>query len=126
MLKIENAPQKGMIYAMFVDKIKYGKYASLADIEDYLTTDKLLELHLFDSQKEIRVIKTAGKGLQTFEISADDESQYDDMFVERLFTTNEGTDIKENLSDCVEVINYIKYDENDMIRIVNYRLKEAK
>ena len=35
-------------------------------------------------------------------------------------------DVKEAYNDCVEVVNYITYDENDLMTIQNYRLKEVQ
>ena len=83
MLSIENAPQKGTIYATFIDKMIYQKYEMLSEIENYLVEDGLLELHLFDKEKELRFIKTRGKGLLRYEIS--DNKAYDDMYCEELY-----------------------------------------
>lgn len=115
MLQIENAPEKGTIYATFITEMVYKKYEKLSDIEEYLKKDGLLELHLFDKEKELRFIKTRGKGLSRYEIS-DSKESYDDTYCESLYAKDEK----------IEVVNYIQYDENDMIKIVNYRLKEVE
>lgn len=126
MLLLENAPQKGTMYATFINQMKYIKYESLAEIEQYLTEEGLLELHLFDSEKELRFVKTRGKGIQRFEIS--DTAEYDDKYEECLYVLREHDDAdkQENLKGKIIVVNYIKYDENDMLHIVNYRLKEVE
>ena len=54
MLLMENAPQRGTIYATFIDRMVYEKYESLEELEQYLIEDGLLELHLFDREKELR------------------------------------------------------------------------
>lgn len=124
MLLMENAPQKGTIYATFVDKMVYRKYDSLAEIEQYLTEEGLLELHLFDREKELRFMKTREKGIQRYEVS--DKDGYDDVYEESLFVSGKEAGKQEKLSEKIVVVNYIRYDENDMIRIVNYRLKEVE
>lgn len=124
MLVIENAPQKGTIYATFIDKMVYRKYQSLSEISEYLTEEGLLELHLFDAEKELRFIKTRSKGLMRYEVF--DDGSYDDVYCESLYVSGRNIDKQDNLSEKIVVVNYIKYDENDMCKIVNYRLKEVE
>ena len=127
MIDKKNAPHKGTIYATFVDKMVYERYENISDIEQYLVEDNLLELHLFNSEKEIRYIKTRGKGLLYCEISSENEGEkeYDDIYEETLYVSGNNIDKQENLNEKVIVVNYIKFDENDMLHIVNYRLKEV-
>ena len=46
--------------------------------------------------------------------------------MERIVTLDSRDDMKEAYNDCVEVVNYITYDENDLMTIQNYRLKEVQ
>ena len=124
MLLLDNAPQKGTIYALFVSKMVYEKYESLSEIEQYLNEDDMLELHLFDKENELRFIKTRTKGIQRFEILAD--IGCDDTYEETLFVANENVDRQVDLSEKIVVVNYIVYDEHDMLHITNYRLKEVE
>jgi len=126
MLAFEGVPQKGFIYATFVDEIVSKRYSDLSEIEEYLAKDNFLEIHLFDAQKEVRFVRTAGKGVVRVVVSAEDESQYDDRYCEQAYWTENHVDKHDKLSDKIEVVNYINYDENDMIQIVNYRLKEVE
>ena len=48
---------------------------------------------------------------------SDEAVPYEDCYTERIFDWDKGK---------VEVVNYITYDENDLMRIDNYRLKEVK
>ena len=123
MLLLDNAPQKGTIYATFIDRMVYEKYEKLSDIEQYLLEDRLLELHLFDKEKELRFLKTREKGILRFEIS--DDTEYDDTYEECLYVSADSVDQQDNLTEKILVVNYIKYDKNDMLHIVNYRLKEV-
>lgn len=123
MLSLEQAPQKGTIYATFIDKVVYQKYESLDEISSYLMETGLLELHLFDAQKELRFLKTAWKGIRSVVIS--DACEHDDTYEETLYVAADNVDRQDNLREKVTVVNYIQYDENDMIHIINYRLKEV-
>ena len=55
-----------------------------------------------------------------------DDGSYDDVYCESLYVSGRNIDKQDNLSEKIVVVNYIKYDENDMCKIVNYRLKEVE
>ena len=124
MLNLNEAPQKGTIYATFIDKMVYKKYASLDGIKDLLTADNLLEMHLFDKEKEVRFIKTRDEGILQYFVPGNME--YDDVYEEELYVSGANIDKQDQLSEKIKVINYIKYDENDMLHIINYRLEEVE
>lgn len=123
MVSIEGAPQKGTVYATFIDKVVFRKYRSLKEIEELVKEDRMLELHLFDNEKEYRVLKTRKRGIQTYVIS--DACIHDDIYEEEIYVSADNVDKQTNLSEKICVVNYIQYDQNDMIHIVNYRLKEV-
>lgn len=124
MLNLNEAPQRGTIYATFIDKMVYKKYASLDEIKDLLTADNLLEMHLFDKEKELRFIKTRDEGILQYFVPGNME--YDDVYEEELYVSGANIDKQDQLSEKIKVINYIKYDENDMLHIINYRLEEVE
>ncbi len=132
MLNLERAPQTGTMYAVFTDKVLYGKYSreSLAGKlpedprEREMLSDRLLELHLFDGEKEYRCIRTRMHGLREYEIT--DACEHDDVYEERVYVSGSSVDRQENLRERAAVVNYIVYDENDLLHIVNYRLKEVE
>ncbi len=124
MIDTSKIPNKGIVYALYKDKVIFKKYASIDEINT--SEENLLELHCFDSEKEYRYIN--GK-----EIVIGDED-YDDIYEEKVVTlykkdgTVDSIDQRDQLEKRLKVIvvNYIKYDENDMLRIHNYRLKEVE
>lgn len=124
MLNLENAPKRGTIYATFVDKMIYTSYSSLEEVESYAKEENLLELHLFDKEVELRFIKTGNGDIKRFEIR--DSEIYEDSYVESIYVLGADIDKTDNLKNKVDVVNYITYDENDLLHIVNYRLKEAE
>ena len=117
------APEHGMLYALYTDRMEYRPY----ERENLLLKEKdlqknLLELHLFDEKKEYRFIKKR-KG-ETEIVVSEDEQDYDDLYTERIFTQED--EKEKNHASCIEVVNYLVYDENDLLKIKNYRLKEVK
>lgn len=124
MLNIEYAPERGMIYALYVDKMIYESYENKQQLTEYLAEEKLLEMHLFDREKELRLLKTGSGEIKSYEIK--DDKEYDDVYVESIYLLGADIDQTKDLKQKVEVVNYIRYDENDLLNIVNYRLKEAE
>lgn len=117
-MNLGSAPQSGTMYALYKDRVEYRKY----QLEDLRTEaqleENLLELHLFDDVSEYRMVK-ADRG-EIENCVNDANTHFDDKYVERIYV-HPGYHMPEQ----VEVINYITYDENDLARINNYRLREA-
>lgn len=124
MLNIENAPEHGTIYAVYVDRIVYESYERKEELTGYLSEETLLEMHLFDRKKELRFLKTRNGEIRCYEIQ--DDGSYDDVYVECSYLLGTEIDQIGDLEQKIEVVNYIRYDENDLLHIVNYRLKEAE
>ena len=115
-MNLSNAPEKGILYALYVDRMDFFKYKNLEEVTASITENNLLELHLFDEKKEFRVVKTyTGKFLYC---EVKDDETYDDIYVEETY-------VEDEICRKIEVVNYLKYDDNDLLHIVNYRLKEV-
>lgn len=136
-MNLEGAPEKGILYALYTDRVVYADYLREQLPPEEELTCNLLELHLFDSVKEYRYIK---KRVGEVEICvSDDTAEYDDMYTETIFTvkrSNSGSgsckeqdtdtaDDRKSGYDRIKVVNYITYDENDLMTIKNYRLQEV-
>ena len=136
-MELLKAPERGMLYALYTDRMEYGPYErEELFLRGKGLTENLLELHLFDEKKEYRFIKKRkrkteieeeeteiGKG--EIEVVVSDEGKdYDDLYIERIFTQKD--EKEKNHASCIEVVNYLVYDENDLLKIKNYRLKEVK
>lgn len=113
-MNLLDAPEQGTMYALYTDRVVYQKYDRGDLPEEEILKEKLLELHLFDEEVEYRYIKTR-KG--EIEARISDEVSHGDQYTEQIFTLD---------GEKVDVINYITYDENDLMRIDNYRLKEVR
>ena len=122
MKKIDKAPEKGKMLALYLDKEPdYRDYVlSALEIEE----DKLLELHLYDDKKEYRAMKSSVKGRFIESIIEDSSVKYDEVYEESVYLLNKDKpDEQKNLSKKVKIVNYIQYNkDNDMMSITNYRL----
>ena len=117
-------PEKGTMYALYMDKMVYRRYNREELQEDTALTEKLLELHLFDETMEYRYIK---KRIGEIEVLiSDDTVEHQDLYTEKIITLGNKKEKPDRDSGCVEVVNYITYDENDLMRIENYRLREVR
>lgn len=117
-------PEKGTMYALYTDKVVYRKYDRKEFVEDQEATDKLLELHLFDTVAEYRYIKKRNGEIEA--LIRNDTVEHQDLYTEKIITLGNKKEKPDKESGFVEVVNYITYDENDLMRIENYRLKEVE
>lgn len=124
-MDLSKAPEKGIVYALFRDRVMFERY-SMEELEmSRFEGNNLLELHLFDEDTEYRIIRTRMNGCQEMVIS-DEEIGFEDIYIEEILLANKDADSRENLVDTVKVVNYIDYDENDLLRISGYRLQEVR
>ncbi len=124
-MDLSKAPERGIVYALFRDRVIFEKY-SIENLEkSRFEGNNLLELHLFDEDTEYRMIRTRMNGCQEMVIS-DKKIVAEDSYVEEILLTGKDADSQENLVDTVKVVNYINYDENDLLRISGYRLQEVR
>ncbi|WP_270840983.1 hypothetical protein [Mediterraneibacter faecis] len=125
-MNLLNAPEQGIMYALYRDRVVYEPYKreQLEDNENLMKD--LLELHLFDDTKEYRFIR---KRKGDVEVCIDDSTvSHDDSYTEQIYTLADNAEMLDETSKktLIEVVNYIIYDENDLMTIPNYRLKEVK
>lgn len=123
-MNLSNIPEQGILYALYTDKVKYEKYKKEELLEDLYLAEKLLELHLFDDTREYRYIKTRRGEMET--LISDETVEHQDIYTEKILTLGNKKEKPDKDSGFVEVVNYITYDEDDLMRIGNYRLKEVK
>jgi len=113
-IKEQRAPENGTMYAVYQTHVEYKIYSLTDFISQEGWTDGLLELHLFNEEKEYRYIQKR-KGFISKII--DDSFPHDDVYEEYIYILNS----KKKIS----VVNYITFDEDDLLQIENYRLKEV-
>lgn len=142
------APEKGIMYALFRSRVIFRRYR-FDDVKDNMPldevfrlldiyideNDKLLELHMFDDKQEYRIIYSRRKGyceyvindenIQKQLMNSKNSNQTPETYIEEVYCEN----VEDNKLDTIEtvkIVNYIDYDENDLLKIKAYRLKEVK
>ena len=82
---------------------------------------------MFDEKVEYRYIKMRERQKEDkFIIISDETVPHEKSYSEKIYTLKPGQEKPDKNSEFVEVISYFTYDENDLMRIDNYRLKEVK
>ncbi len=158
--QIDKAPHSGYMLLYTRQNVVFEKYdfENIDDIKnnilskvDKMPNNELLEVHLFDNDKEYRAIKTtshrtyqnSAKGsvecvvsddivkAQAQKIKSNDDKKADcesntsnvvDTYTEDILLDNPFNKIIPKIA----VINYIKYDDNGMAEMYNYRLVVGK
>lgn len=120
-----NAPSEGYMIAYFRGGIANGQYrmcdgVPCGDWTLQTEDDTLLELHMFNSDAEFRVVtRTNGEPIYArIEKEANGQEYYEECML--LHPSK-----NEPLQQCLVVRSHISYDENDMIEIKNYRLVDV-
>jgi hypothetical protein len=139
MINYVEIPDQGTVFVAFRDRIVYGKYQKM-DSNSFVLEDgtvlnynvigqntDLLELHLFDRNKEYRCVRTRHKGI--LDSLIDDKTaslDHEDSYTEEIYILEEDADQQEQFRQKVVAVNYIHYSADDLIVIDQYRLKEVE
>lgn len=140
-IKEEKAPVSGMMYALYKDKVVYHPYCLTkidwdGDERRIILTEKpdlaenLLELHLFDTQYEYRMVIRRGLNpvSKLIDDSCMEKEKGEFAYIEGQIQTLD-IDYTGNCTGDkgqVNIVNYITYDEDDLLHIENYRLMEVR
>lgn len=111
--KFSSAPKVGSYLIYTRKEVKYGDYNNLSFLDKY-QSDEILELHLFDENKEYRVISSRANG--PIESILEDSN---DCIVDKI-------SLEKPYGGSVNLISYIEYDDNGIARVNNYRLGKVK
>ena len=128
--QIGQAPKQGCLLIYTRKEVIFEKYdCTGTDIKEYIVpkVDTILELHLFDAGREYRAVQSTahrtypGSAKGTAEcVVTKEESQKDDIdeYVEDILLEKKFKQV----GSRIRVINYMKYDDNGMAEMYNYRL----
>lgn len=127
--KPRKAPESGYMLAYTRTNVIFQAYSSL-DILDDLFQEELLELHLFDQEKEYRAIASSSKRsiaereLKAIIHVADFSGQEaDQVYLEKIKLEPSAVKAEHGIAkDSITVLNHIFYDELGMARVDDYRL----
>ncbi len=115
----EEAPEKGWMLAYLREGVQFQQYGSLEEVREKIRAGELLELHLFDKEKEYRCIASQSrryeeKGFIVERVVPDLDEKSRETYEEDIYL--------EDLGKKIHVLNYLKYDGNGMLEVDNYRL----
>ena len=123
--KLNEAPAAGQ-YLIYTRKaVLFAAYTSMAEVDAILQNpeNEILEIHLFDAEKEYRAVATSSKrypkGVIEYvsKISDKDDTE---IYVDQTLLDKEYADTSGQ--KILNVLNHIRYGENGMISIDDYRL----
>lgn len=111
-------PEKGYVLAYTRGQVIFKMYDSLNMIGELLGEQDVLELHLFDRQREYRLLSTRSKRYQgCIEAVADFEDKEDEVYRQKIML-----DVNDAALEKLYVLNHISYDDAGMATIDNYRM----
>lgn len=134
--KINEAPKKGYILAYTrKESPDFQEYTSIDDIYEKYDNKELLEIHLFDNEKEYRAVsstshKYAEKGFVECIVSDLNYGISRDLNG-NVITEDNGFKVYEEvtkidnqceISGWLKVCNYVSFDERGMSNVFDYRL----
>jgi len=117
---VEEMPEKGWVLAYRRGGVVFKAYdllegGSKNELEALLKAEDLLEIHLFDAEKEWRAISSRRHGWKSVLVS---DAGQTDKLEENVYL---GEEFK-NVGEKLRIVNYLTYDENSMIHVNNYRM----
>lgn len=114
------APEHGQMLAYMRKQVIFKPYSNQSEVGLELEDSDILELHLFDEEKEYRAIASRSPRFQdgVIETVADfAEEEENKIYRESVVTEKE-------FGAVITILNHIHYDEkNGMADIDNYRLR---
>ena len=128
MVRTNRIPASGHLLAYLRKKVIFRPYGSIDGIGNLLGDGDLLEIHLFDDEKEYRAVKTRGSlqgedrdYIECTVPGADDTGQ--ECYKEEvLLEHHEGDVLPGHGHGSLVVWNYLKYSKEGMAYVNNYRL----
>lgn len=123
-LNIEKkAPHSGQLLAYTRTQVLFEKYTDLNKAKELLDGQELLEVHMFNKEKEYRAVATRGK--RKFENCNDGVIEYVADFAyneKEVYKETVLLDNKYKAYGSITVLNHIDYDELGMAKFDDYRL----
>lgn len=120
----EGAPASGQLLIYTRQEVLFRSYASLDEVEQLCGVNDILEIHLFDQDKEYRALAStgskAGANDGVIEYTADFSCEEGNVFIEeQLLEMEPDPGIP---AGTLRVMNHISYDENGMASVDDYRM----
>ena len=114
--RFDEAPMKGQVLAYTRKRVVFQNYKSHEEVQQLLTGDDIVELHMFDTDREYRSIVSESSRYDTGII------EWLEDFPDEAKTVYKEECLLENGGGSIIVLNHIRYDENGMAQVDTYRL----
>lgn len=118
------APANGQLLAYTRTQVLFEKYENLDKVKELINDQELLELHLFDKDKEYRAVATREK--RKFDNCKNGIIEYVSDFVnkEEIYSETILLENKYKGYGSIKVLNHIQYDDekSGMAEFDDYRL----
>lgn len=112
------APTKGTALVYTRDKVQMFDYYDLSQVKEEYKNDDLVEIHLFDREKEYRAVKSVSRRYKGAVVAVLDFPNDENVYEE-----------KTELIDgeyCLTILNHISYDQDGLLSIDMYRLVKGE
>ena len=128
--KAAAAPERGMALILARSGVLYRSYGSLAEVDELMNGLDVLEIHLFDQDREYRCIKSDSKRYENrngiIEHIADFREDPVSVYEESVILENKAKE--SSGKERITILNHIAYDDDPatgsgMAIIDDYRLK---
>lgn len=119
-------PEKGYLLAYYQDGIEFCGYGSKEELRVQMEPweeRRLLEAHLFDAEKEWRFVLSRQRGEISRLMEGKDDGE--EIFTEEMLIVSDHRRF-DRVMKTIRVINWLAYDENDMLYVKGYRLAPGK
>ncbi len=121
----EKAPAAGYVLAYTRKCLLFKPYSDKGNVEGLFAEDAdIVEIHLFNDEKEYRIVSSESRRYESGYVDhvADFESGGDSTYVQNIYLDLRKEDMADISADTIEVVNHIKYTDEGMAYIDDYRL----
>lgn len=124
--EIEHAPKSGIMLIYTRKEVIFERYQSLQDVEKRVNGQEIMEVHLFDKEKEYRALASQSKrfsGHFIDKVFRAEEKDQDRIYSQEILL--ETAEESKTGMKKIQVNNHITYSDTGMAVIDNYRLVEV-
>lgn len=116
--KINNAPSQGRMLLYLRSGVKFEGYSSLSNVKEIIGDQEILEIHLFDENKEYRALASESPRFSDGCIEWISDFSEEGCFLDQV--------VIDDSSKPMTIVNHISYDDTGMANIDDYRLVMGK
>ena len=124
--EMEHAPESGIMLVYTRKKVIFERYQSLQQAGERLRGEEILEVHLFDKEKEYRALASQSKrfpGHFIDKVFRVEEKDKDCIYSQEILL--EMTEVNKTGMEKIQVNNHIPYSDTGMAVIDRYQFVEV-